>query len=108
MNGPVSWTSKRQITIALSTMEALSDAAWELLAYLTFFQTLGFQLLPPILYMDNETAEPIAKRGMDHQRSKHIDIRYHFLRNHSECGTFDIQHIPSDKQLVDILTKPLP
>jgi hypothetical protein len=59
---------------------ALSDAAREALAHLTFFLTLSIRMPTPILFTDNETAEAIAKRGgLDHQRSKHIDIRYHFL-----------------------------
>jgi hypothetical protein len=72
--GPISWTSRKQTTVVLST--ALSDAVREALAHLTFFQPLSIQLQPPILFTDNEAAEAIAKRGeSDHQRSKHIDIQ---------------------------------
>ena len=109
--GPISWTSRKQSTVALSTMEAeymaLSDAARELVAHLTFFQTISIELPLPILYTDNEAAESIAKREPEYQRSKHIDIRYHFLRDHYEKETFNIQHIPGTEQIADILTKPL-
>ena len=110
--GPISWKSGKQTTVALSTMEAelmaLSDAAREILAHLTFFQTLSIELPLPILYTDNEAAESVAKHEPEYQRSKHIDIRYHFIRDHFEKGTFDIQHIPGNEQIADILTKPLP
>ena len=112
LGGPISWKSGKQATVALSTMEselmALSDAAREMLAHLTFFQTLSIKLPLPVLYTDNEAAESIAKYEPEYQRSKHIDIRYHFLRDHFEKGTFNIQHIPGDEQIADILTKPLP
>ena len=109
--GPISWTSRKQSTVALSTMEAeymaLSDAARELVAHLTFFQTISIELPLTILYTDNEAAKSIAKREPEYQRSKHIDIRYHFLRDHYEKETFNIQHIPDTEQIADILTKPL-
>jgi hypothetical protein len=110
--GPVSWTSKKQTTVALSTMEAeymaLSDAARELRAHLTFFMSIGINIAPPVLFTDNEAAESIVKHEPDYQRSKHIDIRYHFVRDHYENGTFEVEHISTDGQLADILTKPLP
>jgi Reverse transcriptase (RNA-dependent DNA polymerase) len=111
--GPISWESHKQTTVALSTAEgelmALSDAAREALAHLTFFQTLSIQMPIPILFTDNEAAEAITKRPeLNYRRSKHIDIRYHFLRDHFEKGTFDVQHIPGREQIADIFTKPLP
>jgi hypothetical protein len=109
--GPISWTSRKQTTVALSTMEAeymaLSDAAREALAHLTFFQTLSIQIPPPIFFNDNEAAEAIVKlEESDHQRSQHIDIRYDFLRHEFERGSFDVQHIPRHEQIADIFTKP--
>ena len=74
---------------------ALSDAAHETIAHFTFFHTISVELPPPVLYTDNQAAESIAKRELEYQRSKHIDVRYHFVRDHFEKGTFDIQHIPS-------------
>jgi hypothetical protein len=110
--GPVSWTSKKQTTVALSTIEAeymaLSDAARELCAHLTFFMSIGINITPPILFTNNEATESIVKHEPDYQRSKHIDIRYHFVPDHYANGTFGVEHIATDKQLADILTKPLP
>jgi len=110
--GPISWTSRKQTSVALSTMEAeymaLSDAARELIAHITFFNSISIELPVPILYTDNQAAESIAKHEPEYQRSKHIDVRYHFVRDHFGKGTFNIKHIPGDQQIADILTKPLP
>jgi hypothetical protein len=111
--GPISWTSKKQTTVALSTMEAeymsLSDVARELLAHLTFFMCIGINIAPsPILFTNNKAAESIDKREPDYQRSKHIDISYYFVRDHYGNGKFGVEHISTDEQLADIFTKPLP
>ena len=87
---------------------ALLDAAREMLAHITFFQTISIELPLPVLFTDNKAAESIAKHEPDYQCTKHIDIRYHFVRNHFEKDTFDIQHIPGTEQIPDILTKPIP
>ena len=58
------------------------------------------------LLCDNESAINIAENPKDHLRTKHIDIRYHFLRDHVEKGDH-IDHIGTDFQLADIFTKPL-
>lgn len=86
---------------------ALSDAACELLAHITFFTTISIELPLPILYTDNKTAESIVKDEPEYQRSKHIDMRYHFVREHFGNGTFDINCIPGDRQIADILIKRL-
>ena len=59
------------------------------------------------LLCDNESAINIAENPKDHTRTKHIDIRYHFLRDHVEKGDIDIAHVGTDMQLADIFTKPL-
>ena len=59
------------------------------------------------LLCDNESAINIAENPKDHLRTKHIDIRYHFLRDHVEKGDIHIDHIGTDFQLADIFTKPL-
>jgi hypothetical protein len=68
---------------------ALSDASRKLLAHLTFFNSISMEITHPTLFTDNEAAEAIVKHEPDYQRSKHIDICYHFVRDHSECGTFN-------------------
>jgi hypothetical protein len=59
------------------------------------------------LTCDSRSAISVAKNPVLHSRTKHIDVRYHFLRDNVEKGIIDLTHVPSQKQLADILTKPL-
>jgi hypothetical protein len=56
---------------------------------------------------DNTSAISVAKTPVLHSRTKHIEVRYHFLRDNVEKGNIDLIHVPTEKQLADILTKPL-
>jgi hypothetical protein len=56
---------------------------------------------------DSTSAISVAKNPMLHSRTKHIELRYHFLRDNVEKGNIDLIHVPTEKQLADILTKPL-
>ena len=59
------------------------------------------------LYCDNTSAINISKNLVQHSRTKHIDIKHHFIRELVEEGVIALEHIPTEKQLTDILTKPL-
>jgi hypothetical protein len=56
---------------------------------------------------DSMSAISVAKNPVLHSRTKHIEVKYHFLRDHVEKGNIDLIHVPTEKQLADILTKPL-
>jgi hypothetical protein len=56
---------------------------------------------------DCTSAISVAKNPVLHSRTKHIEVRYHFLRDNVEKGNIDLIHVPTENQLVDILTKPL-
>uniref|UniRef100_I1R8U9 Reverse transcriptase Ty1/copia-type domain-containing protein n=1 Tax=Oryza glaberrima TaxID=4538 RepID=I1R8U9_ORYGL len=107
----VSWSSKKQNSVALSTAEAEYVSAGSCCAQLLWMkQTLrdyGLNVSKIPLLCDNESAIKIANNPVQHSRTKHIDIRHHFLRDHSTRGDIDIQHGRTDKQLADIFTKPL-
>lgn len=60
-----------------------------------------------IMYCDNTSAINITKNHVQHSKSKHIGIRYHFIRELVEQGVVELEYVPSLKQIVDILTKPL-
>src|SRR5216117_1228919 len=111
-NGAISWTSHRQTTVALSTMEAeymsLSDSSREALARLQLFRDLHTYTDIPTIFSDNQGALTIATNPTDHQRAKHIDIRYHFIRNCIQNNSILIDYIPTASQTADILTKALP
>ncbi len=59
------------------------------------------------LHCDNQGALALAKNPVQHQRSKHIDIRYHFVRSEIQKGFLHLQYIPSKENLADIFTKPI-
>jgi hypothetical protein len=56
---------------------------------------------------DNESAIKLTNNLISHSRTKHIDIRHHFLRDHETKGDIEIRHVSTKKQLADIFTKPL-
>jgi hypothetical protein len=56
---------------------------------------------------DSTSAISVAKNPVLHSKTKHIEVRYHFLRDNVEKGNIDLIHVPTEKQLTDILTKPL-
>jgi hypothetical protein len=59
------------------------------------------------LLCDNESAIRIADNPVEHSRTKHIDIRHHFLRDHQQTGDIEVFHVSTENQLADIFTKPL-
>jgi len=111
--GPVSWRSKKQPTIALSTMEAeyqaaslaTREAAW--LRHL--YEEIGSPSPnPTTLNLDNRSAIDFAKNSGFHARSKHIDIQHHFVREKIVSNEIVVFHCPSAENIADIFTKPLP
>jgi hypothetical protein len=69
-------------------------------------QDFGYNLRKVPLLCDNESAIRLADNPIEHSRTKHIDIRHHFLRDHQQKGDIDIYHISTENQLADF-TKPL-
>jgi hypothetical protein len=70
-------------------------------------QDFGYNLSKVPLLCDNESAIHLADNPVEHSRTKHIDIRHPFLRDHQQSGDIDIYHISTENQLADIFTKPL-
>ena len=111
--GPIAWQSKLQSTVAVSTMEAEYMAAFGAIQELIWIKgvlgELGFNYVDPItLYMDSKSAMSLAKNPTHHKRSKHIDIKYHWLREHTfEEGTIYLEHCGTEEMIADVLTKAL-
>jgi hypothetical protein len=107
----VSWSSKKQTSVALSTTETEYIVAGQCCAQLlSMRQTLwdfGYNLSKVPLLCNNESAISLADNPVEHSRIKHIDIRHHFLRGHQQKGDIDVYHISTENQLADIFTKPL-
>ena len=101
----------KQNSVALSTAEVEYVAAGACYAQLLWMkQTLkdfGCELTKIPLLCDNKSAIKLANNPINHSRTKHIDIRHHFLRDHEAKGDITIHHVSTKKQLVDIFTKPL-
>jgi hypothetical protein len=107
----VSWASKEQNSVALLTAEAEYIAACHCCAQLLWMrQTLrdyGYKLSKVPLLCDNESAIRMADNRVEHSRTQHIDIRYHFLRDRQQKGDIEIAYVNTQNQLADIFTKPL-
>ena len=59
-----------------------------------------------MLYCDNQSSLSLAKNAMVHQRSKHIDIKYHFVQSVVSGGKMDLRYIPTENNIADVFTKP--
>jgi hypothetical protein len=110
--GAVSWSSKHQPTVALSSMEAeymaLTHATKEAIWLKMFLAELGMDLKQPlVLYEDNQSSVQLVKHPAHHACTKHIDIRHHFVREKVENGEIDLRHLPTSLMTADALTKPL-
>nr|AAZ28935.1 polyprotein [Phanerochaete chrysosporium RP-78] len=109
---PVCWASRKQKSVALSSMEAEymagSTAASQALWCRMLLEELGFaQPNPTLLYMDNQSALALARNTGTQGRAKHIDIRYHFLRDKISSKEISVAHCPGEDNPADIFTKPL-
>jgi hypothetical protein len=115
LNGAaVSWSSKQQEIVSLSTTEAeyitLTYTAKELIWFRAFISELFAPIrFPMIIYNDNQSAISLAhaELGQFHARTKHIDIRYHFIREKIEDGTLEVVYCPTAEMTADVLTKAL-
>jgi hypothetical protein len=107
----VSWASKKQNFVALSTVEDEYIAAGHCCEQLLWMrQTLrdyGYKLSKVPLLCDSESAICMADNPVEHSRTKHINIRYHFLRDHQQKGDIEIAYVNTQNELTDIFTKPL-
>jgi hypothetical protein len=114
LNGaPISSASRKQQTVALSTAEAeyvaLAAATQEALWLRALLEELGLhQEQPTLLLQDNQSAIAIAKNPEFHARTKHIDIRHHFVRDAVEDKMIHLKFCPTEEMVADALTKPLP
>lgn len=114
-SAPISWSSKRQPTVALSTCEAeysgqtqaAKEAIWlkSLLSQLTGDDQY---LKSVVIYGDNQGAIALAKNPRFHARTKHIDIQTHYIRDSIATKQVALEYVPTENQIADGLTKPLP
>jgi len=113
LNGnTISWNSKRQPTIATSTAEAEYMALFETTRELIWCNKLINELVKNTydlnLACDNQSTIKLAKNPVMHQRTKHIDVKYHYIRTQITNYNICLYYLPTKSMLADILTKPLP
>src|SRR5579859_6527020 len=110
--GAVTYSSKKQGSVALSTTEseymALLHTLKEQIWLLRFLSELSYDISNQnIIYCDNQSAIALAHNPEHHARTKHIDIQYHFVRNCVEDGTTQLEYCPTEDMVADGLTKTL-
>nr|GEY67742.1 ribonuclease H-like domain, reverse transcriptase, RNA-dependent DNA polymerase [Tanacetum cinerariifolium] len=111
-NSPISWSSQKQPTVALSSCESEFMAATAATCQALWLQRLLNALISwkeekVTIRVDNKSTITLMKNPVFHIRSKHIDIRYHFIRECVEKNQIEVEHISGDLQRADILTKAL-
>jgi hypothetical protein len=110
-SGVVSWQSKLQRTVALSSTEAeymaASSATRELIWLRQLLNALHHPQQTTTLHCDNQGCIALTSNPTFHQRTKHIDTQYHFIREQVEQQELKLKYIPTVDMVADILTKPV-
>ena len=111
--GAICWASRRQPTVALSSTEAeymaVTDASKQGIWLRTIFSDIGIDTNGPTpIHVDNQGCIDLTSNPVHHKRTKHIDIRHHFIRECVEDNTVEIIKIPTGENISDVLTKSLP
>nr|GEZ11468.1 retrotransposon protein, putative, unclassified [Tanacetum cinerariifolium] len=107
----ISWSSKREKSTAISSTEAKCIALSGYCAQILWMRSqlsdygLGFNKIP--MYCDNKSAIALCCNNVQHSRSKHTDIRYHFIKEHVENGVIELYFVNTEYQLADLFTKAL-
>ncbi|GJZ33829.1 retrovirus-related pol polyprotein from transposon TNT 1-94 [Tanacetum coccineum] len=108
----MSWSSKKQDCTAMSTAEAeyvsLSACCAQVIWMRTQLLDYGYKYNRIPMYCDSKSAIAISCNPVQHSKTKHIDIRYHFIKEHVEKGTVEIYFVGTEYQLADLFTKALP
>ena len=109
-NSPISWQSKIQTTVALSTTEAeyiaLSSTTQEAIWLRSLLREWGFKMnMPTTLWSDNNGAIQLTYNPIHHKRTKHIEIKYHFIRDKVKSNDIVVDKVHTSEMLAGILTK---
>ena len=111
-DGSVSWQSRLQKCGVVSTTEtgyiAATEACKEMLWMKCFIQELGFKQQRYVIYCNNQSAIHLGKNATFHSKTKHIDVKYHWLRDALNDELFELEKIHTDHNGFDMLSKNLP
>jgi hypothetical protein len=108
----VSWCSRKQSSVALSTTEAeyialsvaVREAVW---LHKLLTDLFDHEMDPTIIHCDNQSCVKLSENPVFHDRSKHIEIKYHYIRDMVQRKEVHVQYLPTHEQIADIFTKPL-
>ncbi|XP_053958679.1 uncharacterized protein LOC128863506 [Anastrepha ludens] len=110
-NGAISWESRKQRTVAMSSTEAeymaLSDSTKEAIHLKRLVREITGEDRTVIIYNDNQGAGKLSKNPIFHNRTKHVDIRHHFVREAVERKDIIIKYVSTEEMPADVLTKRL-
>ena len=111
--GPISWRTRKQNTVALSSTEAeylsATDSSKQAVYHRNFLQEIGIeQTGPTVIHADNQGAIALSENPCKHERTKHFDIRHHFIREKVQAGEVLLRYCPTNEMVADLLTKALP
>jgi len=111
-SGAVSWSNKKQPTIALSSAEAEYKGATIVACEVVWLQKLLSYLgqlvdVPVVIYCDNISSILLANNPVYHARTNHIEVHYHFIREKILANEIDLIHVSTKNQVADIFTKAL-
>ncbi|XP_051190268.1 uncharacterized mitochondrial protein AtMg00810-like [Lolium perenne] len=109
----ISWSSKRQATVSRSSAEAEYRAVTNCVAECCWLRQLLEELRRPprkstVVYCDNVSAVYLSSNPVQHQRTKHVEIDLHFVRDKVTLGEVRVLHVPTTSQFADVFTKGLP
>ena len=108
----VSWSSRKQHCVALSTTEAeyiaMGESVSQLLWMIHTLEDYGFSYKKLQVLCDNISTINLTKNPVHHSRTKHIEVKHHFIRDHVAKGDIVLNYVESKSNLADIFTKPLP
>ena len=108
----VSWISKKHSSISLSSTEAKYIATVESFTQVEWMKQTIKEIKivfeePTTIYCDNTSTISLSKKPVQHSKSKHIPIKYHYLRDQVETKNIKLEYVPTQERVVDIFTKPL-
>ena len=108
----ISWFNRKQSSIALNTVEAEYIAACLAYSEAIWIHKILESLFDAEIYVtdilcDNQSCIKMIENTVFHAKSKHIEVRYHFIRDMVQKGSKNLKYVPTEKQVEDVLTKPL-
>ena len=108
----ISWKTRKQPTVALSTCEAEYMALASTIQECIYLEQLlegidGYEYTETTVYEDNQGTIALAKNPVSRQRCKHVDIKYHFIRSTVNDGKVTLVYCPTDEMVADVMTKPV-